>query len=156
MKSKRSSGWSSKGWQANAGWKPGPLSIEGSRSSQEQWSKETPKGTKLKEITKVQYETGLFVKERKATWHKCCRESQQREEDLLIRAEELRTQGCKDERDRTVLVNGFRRINEIREEEEEQKQKSCGKRRGPRKTNYGVRRRHGQDRRKDMAAESRE
>ena len=28
MTSKKISGWSSKGWQANAGWQPGPLSLE--------------------------------------------------------------------------------------------------------------------------------
>ena len=36
----------------------------------------------------------------------------------MVEAEGLRTQGSKDEGDRTVLVNGLRRLKKIREEEE--------------------------------------
>ena len=99
MTSKKSTRWSSKRWQANAVWKPGPLSTGGCQSSQQQW-KETPK---------VLCEMGLLIKEPKATWHKSCNESQIREENLLVIAEELRTQGSKYDRNRTVLVNGLRR-----------------------------------------------
>ena len=47
---------------------------------------------------------GSLIKKRKSTWHKSCKEGQNREQDLLLVAEELRTQGSKDEENRTVLV----------------------------------------------------
>ena len=43
-----------------------------------------PKGSTWKEITKALCEMGLLIKERMATWHKSCKESQKREEDLLV------------------------------------------------------------------------
>ena len=62
---------------------------------------------------------GLLIKERKVTCYKCCKESQKGEEVLLIIAEELRTQGSKDDRNRQVLVKGLRRFKKMREEKEE-------------------------------------
>ena len=50
---------------------------------------------KWKKITEVLCEIGLLIMERKATWHNSCKESQKREEDILEKAEELRTQEAK-------------------------------------------------------------
>ena len=47
---------------------------------------------------------------RPPTWHKSCKESQKRGEDLMVTAEEPRTQGRKDDKNRQVLVNGLRGI----------------------------------------------
>ena len=89
-----------------------------SQSSQEQWTKETTEDSKWKEITNVLNEMGSLIKERNGTWHESCRVDQKREQDLLSTAEELRTQGSKDENDRTALVNGIRRLNKLRDDEE--------------------------------------
>ena len=105
----------------NAGWKPRPLSTGSIDRSQQQWSKDTPKGSKWKEITKVLQETGQTIKKRKATWYKICKESQKREEEIWTHAEELRTQGSKDETNRKVLVDGLRRLEKIGDEQEEHK-----------------------------------
>ena len=83
------------GMHANSGWKPGHLSTGGRQSSQEQWTKETARDSKSKEISNV-------------LWHKSCKEDQKRE----------RTQGSKDESDRTALVSGLRRLKHFRDEEE--------------------------------------
>ena len=62
-----------------------------------------------------------MIKERNATWHKSSKESQKRGEDLWTQAEELRTQGSKDDKNRKVPVDGLRRLKKIRDEEEELK-----------------------------------
>ena len=49
-----------------------PLFTGGSQSPQEQWSKETPKESMWKEITKFQCEMGSLIKERRAKWHESC------------------------------------------------------------------------------------
>ena len=60
---------------------------------------------------------------------------------LLHPVQELRTQGNKDEGNRTVLVNGFRhltkRTKEKRKKKKRKSQRSCRKRGGSRKTKYG-------------------
>ena len=80
-------------------------------------SKDTPKGSKWKETEKKRADD----QGTKATWHQSCKESQEREEDIWTQAEELRTQGSKDDRNRKFLVDGFRRFKKMRDEEEEQK-----------------------------------
>ena len=74
MSSRKSPSWSSKGWKENTGLKPGLVATGGSQSSQEQWTKESPGGSRWKEVTNVLHETGLLIKERKASWHKSCKE----------------------------------------------------------------------------------
>ena len=53
----------------------------------------------------------------KPHWHS--EESQKREEELWTHAEELRTQGSTDDRNKKVRVDGHRRLKKIRDEEEE-------------------------------------
>ena len=64
-----------------------------------------------------------MIKERKATWHNSCKESQKREEDLWTQAEELRTQGSKDDRNREDPVDDLRRLKKMGDEEENQWEK---------------------------------
>ena len=68
------------------------------------------RGSRWKVIAKLLYETAQTIQETKATWHERCKESQEREEDIWTHAEELRTQGGKDDRNRKVLVDGLRRL----------------------------------------------
>ena len=68
------------------------------------------RGSRWKVIPKLLFETAQTIQETEAIWHESCKESQKREEDLWTHAEELRTQGGKDDRIRKVLVDGFRRL----------------------------------------------
>ena len=84
--------------QVYAGWKPGPLAVEVLKGS----PKSLRKDQGGKEITDVLYEMGSLVQKRKATWHKSWKES--REEDLVARAEEIRKQGCKHDRNTSACA----------------------------------------------------
>ena len=93
------------------------LSTGSRQSSEEQWSKDTPKGSKWKEIAKVLHETEQTIMERKASWHS--KEILKREEEIWTHAEELRTQGSNDDRNKKVRLDGLRRFKNLRDEEEE-------------------------------------
>ena len=108
MTAKRSSGWSLKGWQANTGWKPGPLSTRGSQSSQELWSNAAPQGTKMERDH--QCPVGNWTHDQRTQSHlsqKLQRKCKERRGPALIIAEELRTKGSKDDSNRSVLVQGL-------------------------------------------------
>ena len=69
------------------------------------------RGSRWKVIPKLFFETAQTIQEPKAMWHESCKESQRREEeDIWTHAEELRTQGGTDGRNRKVLVDGLRRL----------------------------------------------
>ena len=78
ISSQKSPSWSSKGLKENTVWKPGPVTTGDSQRSQEQWSDESPKGPVWKDLTTVFHETGLLIKERKASWYTSCKESQKK------------------------------------------------------------------------------
>ena len=63
--------------------------------SQEQWTKEATKDSKWKEVTNVQNEIGSLIKEGHVAIGAVRRT--EREQYLLAMAEELQTQGSKDE-----------------------------------------------------------
>ena len=88
-----------------------------SQSSQEQWSRDTPHASKWKEITRVLHETEQTIMERQASWQS--KESQKWEEEIWIHAEELRTHGSNDDRNKKVRLLGLRRFKNLRDEAEE-------------------------------------
>ena len=60
-----------------------------------------------------------MIKDTKSTWRKSCRESSKRKEEVLQLAEEMKTQGSKDENDRVAMIRGLNRIKKV------QKRKRC-------------------------------
>ena len=68
MTTKKSSGWSSKGWQAHSWWNQTLVST-GSQSSQDQWTREKPQ-SKRKEISTAMWDLGTMIKNERSTWHK--------------------------------------------------------------------------------------
>ena len=93
-------------------WLESRTTLQGSsQSSQDQWSKDTPKGSKWNEMTKVSYETGLTIKERKAAWHTSGKESLKREEDIWTQAEKFERKAAKmTETEKYLFVDGLRRL----------------------------------------------
>ena len=67
-------------------------------------------------VTKVFNEAGLLIKERKASWHTSCKESQKREEYIWTQTEELRCQSKVDTITRTDLTDSLRQLKKIRDE----------------------------------------
>ena len=102
---KKQTSWLSKGWTENTGWKPGTVATSGSQSYQEQWSKESPKGSRWKDVMKFCHETGLLIKYRKASWQKkAARGAPKGKEELWTQTEELRSQHKVDATTRTDLA----------------------------------------------------
>ena len=82
--SKHSSSWS-KGWQERTSWKDGNLdetTSGDSQSSQARWDQGSKKKeSKLTEMAKAFYETGLLARE-KTSWHTSCKEYQNERKTL--------------------------------------------------------------------------
>ena len=75
------------------------------QSSQEQRCKDTPKVQGGTRDSNFLYETAQTIQHSKVIRHESCKESYKREEDIWTHAEELRTQGGKDHRNRKVTQN---------------------------------------------------
>ena len=60
------------------------------QSSQEQWTKETKKEPKWKDIRKASYEAGLHIKDRNATWQKSYKEGQKKRGMLVDTSGKIR------------------------------------------------------------------
>ena len=67
MASKKTPGWSSRGWHKSVSWKWRPLSTGGSQRSQEQRSTDTAERSMWKDTTKIIYEAGLTIKDQNHT-----------------------------------------------------------------------------------------
>ena len=114
---KKSSGWSSRGWQTRSGWHP-PLVSEAGQSSQDQWKQPRSRG-KWKEVSNVVGELGSVLQDKTSTWQKSCKESLKREQEVLVLQEASKAHGKMDENSRATIMRGLKkRLRKIREEEE--------------------------------------
>ena len=90
-----------------------------SQGSQEQRINERKTETKDESFF---HEAGLLIKERKASWHNCCRETQKREEKLMRQTEVLKCQNEVDKMNRVGLSDRFGLLKKIGDEAELQLQ----------------------------------
>ena len=89
------------------------LCQQAAKSSQEPWTQATPQ-SKWKQIPNVLWDSETVIKDTKSTWHKSCRESLKRKEEVLQLAEEMKTQGSSNQNDRVAMIRGLNRIKKVR------------------------------------------
>ena len=93
-------------------WSSDEMTSGDSRSSQEQWTKESKNELRWKDMTKAFHEAGPHIKERRTAWQKRCKESPDREEDLLTQAAEFKVSEAR----RRDLADSFRVLKKISDE----------------------------------------